>query len=130
VIDCRRRLCSPALSGTAFGVLASYGGRYRGWSLRSTPGYPLGPRPGSVVPGSHSWCASRTTGGHPLFMNPHQMPHHVLLPRLTMPLENWPMSLPLTTRPVTTATLRPLIAEGLRPRYPTRGSRAERGLWS
>ena len=33
-------------------VLAMCVGGYRGCSLRSTPGYPLGPLPGSVVPGS------------------------------------------------------------------------------
>ena len=33
-------------------VHSAWGGGDRGWSLRSTPGYPLGPLPGSVVPGS------------------------------------------------------------------------------
>jgi hypothetical protein len=47
-----RRFGRPALSGTAFGVHVVLGGVDRGWSLRSTPGYLLGPLPGSVVPGA------------------------------------------------------------------------------
>jgi hypothetical protein len=165
----------------------------RGWSLRSTPGDPLGPPwgrlwrgrrgsrrlaaqgasrspspaqragkdrprpvpaqrannssrppqgswndwpvgPDGVSPryqGLRAWL--RDTGDQPLFMNPHQMPQHVLSQRFTMTLENWPRSLQLTTPPVTTATRQPLIAEGHGQRYPTSGrlgSRAERGLWS
>ena len=58
-------VCELALSGTAFWVLALWGGVIRGWSLRSTPGYPLGPRWGRLWRGAGGWAVGlRGDGNH------------------------------------------------------------------